>query len=82
MNEERKEYFREYYRQNKNRIFDNMKKHKHKYIFCETCKSNVKYFSMTKHRKTNKHINNMKLHNDDKITEAKILSILRKLIDF
>lgn len=79
---EKQNYHSEYYKNNKEHMKENMNKLKHKHVFCEICKKNVKYFSMSTHRKTKKHNERLQTWNDDKITEDKIVKILRKLIDF
>jgi hypothetical protein len=76
------EYFKTYYKANKNRIMENAKKHKDKQIFCDVCKKSVKYFSMASHRRTAKHKTQLEKQNDDKITEQKIITVLKKLLEF
>lgn len=81
-NKAKQDYHKHYYENNKNKFIENSKKNKDKVVFCDICKKNVKYFSMSSHRKSERHIANNKTVSDDKITEQKILTILRKLIDF
>jgi len=76
------EYRKMYYNKNKEKILATILKNKDKTIFCSDCKCNVKYFSLTSHRKTEKHKKNVEKMSNDKMTEEKILKVLRRLIDF
>jgi hypothetical protein len=80
---DRKEYMKEYYEQNKNRMNETNRKLQTKTIHCNYCNKDVKYMSMSSHRKTAKHkYNESKLDKNDEFFEEKIKKVLRSLIDF
>jgi hypothetical protein len=80
---DKQEYHKQYYQQHKTYLQEKLRQHKDEMRFCEICKKNVKYFSVSAHRKSEKHKKNEEQYNNtDKVTEQKILSVLRKIIDF
>lgn len=82
MNDKQK-YLKEYYQKNKEKYKQYASKNKNKVVYCDCCNKNVKYMSMSSHRKSKHHIDNMNNINvNEKLLEKKIISCLRKLIDF
>ena len=55
--EKRKEYNDRYYLKHKDNIYENL----YKMVRCDCCDKEYKNHYMSKHRKSNKHVNNMRV---------------------
>lgn len=80
---DKKYYATQYYEKNKDKYKMYADKNKTKVLYCECCKKNVKYMTMSSHKKSQKHkINEQNFNKNDSLLEEKIIKILRKLINF